>query len=325
MPKGLVRLLRTPNHHGYSVKFDPFNPNLLAVATGQNFGLTGSGKLILKDCNATGDGTVCNCIWTDGLFDLAWSEESANHIVTASGDGSLQLWDTSKPQAPIMVYREHTKEAYSVDWSQTRDEQLFISASWDATIKLWDPKCEKSLVTLMGHENLIYQAVWSPHLSGCVASVSGDGTLRIWNVQKHNKPSMTLRACNGEVLCCDWCKYDKNIIATGGTDGVINGWDLRQPSQPVYRLMGHEYPVRRLKFSPFMESQLASVSYDFTTRLWDYKLPAPCLEQHQNHTEFVYGLDFSNHVQGLMADCAWDQTVGIYNFGPPPQSSSEGH
>ena len=29
----------------------------------------------------------------DALFDLAWSEIHENQIVTASGDGSIRLWD----------------------------------------------------------------------------------------------------------------------------------------------------------------------------------------------------------------------------------------
>ena len=29
----------------------------------------------------------------DGLYDLAWSEVHENQLVTASGDGSLKLWD----------------------------------------------------------------------------------------------------------------------------------------------------------------------------------------------------------------------------------------
>lgn len=36
--------------------------------------------------------------WTDGLFDVVWSESDANTIVTASGDGTLQLWNLTKPE-----------------------------------------------------------------------------------------------------------------------------------------------------------------------------------------------------------------------------------
>jgi peroxin-7 len=31
----------------------------------------------------------------DGLYDLAWSEIHENQLVTASGDGSLKLWDVA--------------------------------------------------------------------------------------------------------------------------------------------------------------------------------------------------------------------------------------
>lgn len=325
MAAKLTRRLPTPNHHGYSVKFCPFNRDVIAVASAQNFGLSGGGMLMVKNLSAPGDGTVSTCIWADGLFDLTFSEQTPNCVVTASGDGSLQLWDITKSQAPIMVYREHQKEAYSLDWTQTRDSQFFVSSSWDGTIKLWDPNREKSLLTMQGHEALVYQAIWSPHITGCVASVSGDQTLRIWNTKKDTRPVMTIRANQGEVLTCDWCKYNQNIIATAGTDCKIYGWDLRRPGEPVYVLQGHGYPVRRIKYFPFAETQLASVSYDLTTRIWDHSLPNPSLSVLETHSEFVYGLDFSNHVEGLLADCAWDQSVGIYHVLKPGNSGPLTH
>lgn len=324
---GNTRFLRTPDRHGYSVKFSPFNPSLLGVATGQNFGLTGGGSLVLLDLGLPGSGLVRSCEWQDGLFDLAWSEQDPHCVVSAAGDGSLQLWDTTHPQAPVKVFKEHTREASSLDWSQTRSEQLFVSTSWDATIKLWDPNHESSLVTFAGHEALVYQAAWSPHLPGCVASVSGDKTLRVWNMRRaQGGASMVVTACRGaggEVLSCDWSKYNQNLIVTSSTDCNICGWDLRQPTQPVFVLQGHQYPVRRVKCSPFHETQLVSVSYDFSTRVWDHSLPTPCLLAMGKHTEFVYGLDMSNHSENLIADCAWDQSVGVYNLGKLPPNPSD--
>lgn len=64
----------------------------------------------------------------------------------------------------------------------------------------------------------------------------GDHTLRIWNTKKDARPVMSIRANQGEVLTCDWCKYNQNIIATAGTDCKICGWDLRRPGEPVYVL-----------------------------------------------------------------------------------------
>lgn len=31
--------------------------------------------------------------WTDGLFDLAFAEDHPDIILTASGDGGIQMWD----------------------------------------------------------------------------------------------------------------------------------------------------------------------------------------------------------------------------------------
>ena len=78
-------------------------------------------------------------------------------------------------QAPVSVKNEHEKEVHSVDWSLTRDLQLFISASWDGKIKLWDADRPASLSTFAGHEGMVYSAVWSPLVSGAFASVSQDG------------------------------------------------------------------------------------------------------------------------------------------------------
>ena len=92
--------------------------------------------------------------WTDGLFDVVFAEDHPDVLVTASGDCGLQLWDIKAPQVylslqlslsiwydqqlqgPTKVWKEHTKEVCCVDWSQTRQQQLVLSGSWDHTIKL---------------------------------------------------------------------------------------------------------------------------------------------------------------------------------------------
>lgn len=303
----------TPNRHGYSVRFSPFLPNRLVCATSQYFGLAGGGTLFVLDVNSneTFD-EVARYEWQDGLFDVVWSETDPNILVAASGDGILHIWDVNCPQTPAKILKEHKKEIYSVDWSQTRQEQHILSASWDCTIKLWDPLRSASLSTFLGHTQLVYNAMWSPHVPSCFASVSGDGTLRIWNSNVPQKASMTMRAHDAEVLSCSWCKYDANILATGGSDGLIRGWDLRSLAFPIFEQKGCEYAVRRIQFSPHYLSVLASVSYDFTTRIWDFKASSEAIETIRHHSEFVYGLDFNNHIEGQLADCGWDSLIRVF-------------
>ncbi|XP_057679519.1 peroxisomal biogenesis factor 7 [Corythoichthys intestinalis] len=298
--------------HGYAVKASPFLPRRLACAASQHYGIAGSGSLLVLEDAPDGVHLVRRWEWSDGVFDLSWSEIDENVLVAAGGDGTLQLWDMRRPDAaPLRVNKEHTQEVYSVDWSQTRGEDAIVSGSWDRTAKVWDPFLGRSLCTLVGHQGVIYSTVWSPHIPACFASTSGDGTLRVWDT-KAGACRSVVPAHRAEVLSCDWCKYDQNILATGSVDGTVCVWDLRNPRQPVNQLRGHAYAVRRVKFSPFSSDILASCSYDLTVRFWERKRNLPLLETVTHHSEFVCGLDFNLHVPGQVLDCSWDETVKIY-------------
>lgn len=93
----------------------------------------------------------------DGLFDCAWSENSESHLLSASGDGSVcsrldsvlllsgilhqvKLWELRSNMNPLRSYNEHKAEVYSVDWNPVSKE-LFVSGSWDNTIKVSENAC----------------------------------------------------------------------------------------------------------------------------------------------------------------------------------------
>lgn len=143
--------LRTGDIHAYAVQFSPYSDTRLAVAGGQHYGIAGAGQLLVferrrnsvvsHDSDGVGNDAAASTIatagestgssmsrrmsaaewhvtrrfdWADGLFDCCWSEEHDNHVVTAGGDGGLQLWDLGLPHinGPIRAWREHTQEAY---------------------------------------------------------------------------------------------------------------------------------------------------------------------------------------------------------------------
>uniref|UniRef100_A0A1A8J598 Peroxin-7 n=1 Tax=Nothobranchius kuhntae TaxID=321403 RepID=A0A1A8J598_NOTKU len=308
----MTTTFRTAERHGYAVEVSPFVPHRVACATSQYYGITGCGSLFVLDQTKSGVALVGSWAWGDGLFDVTWSEANEHVLVAAGGDGSLQLWDTTNQNAPLRVVKEHAQEVYSVDWTQTRGENLLVSGSWDQTAKVWDQTLSRSLTTLRGHQGVIYSTIWSPHIPGCFASASGDGTLRIWDVNA-GACRLAIPAHSAEVLSCDWCKYDQNIVATGSVDCSVCVWDLRNVQQAVNQLQGHTYAIRRVKFCPFRSTVLASCSYDFTVRFWDFSRTPPLLDSVEHHSEFVCGLDFNLHIPNQVVDCSWDETVKIYS------------
>lgn len=316
-------MISTPGLHGYSIEFSPFNSNRLACVACQEFGISGGASLLIADFSNNphhppNAKVIQNFNWSDGLFDLCWSECNGNFLATAGGDGTVHLWDLHFPSKPQHVSQHHAKEVYSVDWCHTGGKNLIVTGSWDRTCKVLDSNTSMSVInTFEGHHGVVYCTVWSPHFDGCFASSSGDGTVRVWDMRKPYMPQNVLAAHETEVLSCDWSKYDPNILITGSVDCTLKVWDLRNPRTSLCCMSGHRYAVRRVKSSPYHDGVVASCSYDFTTRIWNYKRAAvsggiPLLETFHHHTEFVYGLSFSQLVPNLMADCSWDETVKLY-------------
>uniref|UniRef100_A0A8C4NF86 Peroxin-7 n=1 Tax=Eptatretus burgeri TaxID=7764 RepID=A0A8C4NF86_EPTBU len=291
----------TEASHGYSVQFSPFLPQRLACVACQHYGIAGSGSLFILDISTHGLKQVTRRSWGDGLFDVAWSETSERLVLTASGDGRLQLWDVTQPGPPLQVYQGHEREVYSVHWSQTRGENLVASGSWDGSAKVWDISSSECLFTCRGHEAVVYSSMWSPHIPGCFATCSGDGTLRVWDIKNPSFARLVIPAHTSEVLSCDWCKYDEHLVLTGAVDCSVRGWDLRQARHHVFELRGHDYAIRRLKCSPFQRSVLATCSYDRSVRFWDFVQANPLVQTIEHHSEFVCGLDFNLHIQGQVS------------------------
>ncbi|KAL4122272.1 hypothetical protein QTP88_014637 [Uroleucon formosanum] len=308
---------KTENRHGYSVKFSPNRSNLLAIATSQYYGFKGGGTLFL----VTYDEDRClitkkyEMNWEDGLFDVVWCRSVYSLLVTGSGDGTVQMWNYKYPsQKPVRTFNEHKKEVCSVDWCQNSVDDFLLSASWDCSVKLWDPNRYCSLTTYKGHDRLVYEAKWSPFLSSCFASVSGDGMLDIWDCSSPLRPRVKINAHQAEILSCSWNQFYPFVLATGGAEGLIRIWDIRKLLTPIFQLEGCQDAVKRVQCSPHHWSTLVSASYDCTTKIWDYGVSSEPRQSHQNHSDYVYGLDMSADQDGLMADCGWDAEVRVFRI-----------
>jgi peroxin-7 len=77
---------------GYACEFSPFEENKLAVSTAQHFGIIGNGKQYVLDVSPSGIREWRSFDTRDGVYDCTWSECNENHLVSASGDGSVKMY-----------------------------------------------------------------------------------------------------------------------------------------------------------------------------------------------------------------------------------------
>lgn len=298
---------------GNSIRFNPFEAGLLAVASAANFGIVGQGRLQIFHLVENEDGTllldnVLHFETSEGLYDCAWSEQQPMLCVSACGDGILRLHSLTEGPRTVAALSEHTAEASGASWNLV-DKHTFASCSWDCTIKLWNSERSASLITLIGHAAAVHEVAWSPHHPGQLLSASADGSARLWDAKAGTDP-IAEAATGSEILAVDWSKYDCFLFATAATDRLVCVWDVRSLAQPLLVLAGHDSAVSSARWCPHTPSLLQSASFDTCTSLWDTAQPGqPLIRRFAHHTDLVHAAEFSLFQVGLFVSCGWDNTL----------------
>eukprot|EP00913_Durusdinium_trenchii_P033992 g31819.t1 len=145
---------------GYSCEFSPFRGNLLAVGTGQYFGIVGNGKLHVLDISAPGE-RVDKTIRTFDLRNFGQPLQilhghqlavkrvkchpfNETQIVSCSYDTAVNVFDMAVGQM-VQHFDQHTEFTLGIDLSlfeeiQTKlsNENVIASTSWDCTACVWN-------------------------------------------------------------------------------------------------------------------------------------------------------------------------------------------
>jgi U3 small nucleolar RNA-associated protein 15 len=98
-------------------------------------------------------------------------------IVSGSDDNTCKVWDIPS-QEIICDFREHTDYVRCVVQSPTNPD-LFLSGSYDKTIKLWDSKTSTSTLT-MDHGYQIEKVLFLP--GGGLVLSAGSNKIKIWDI-----------------------------------------------------------------------------------------------------------------------------------------------
>ncbi len=113
------------------------------------------------------------------IYYLEYSRDG-RWIVTASADGTAQVWDTESG-LPVGEPMRHDGEVKRARFS--RDDRRVVTASHDGTGRVWDAKTGFPLSESLRHDLQVRNACFSPDFHGKrVATAGRDMRTRIWHL-----------------------------------------------------------------------------------------------------------------------------------------------
>ena len=167
---------------------------------------------------------------TDEVNAIKW-DPTGTLLASCSDDYSAKIWSLKQDEC-VHELKEHTKEIYTIKWSPTGpgtnnpDVPLMLaSASYDATIKLWDAEEGRCVHTLRRHTEPVYSVAFSPD-GKYLASGSFDNRLLIWDVQK-GELVKTYKGDGGIFEVC-WNK-DGTKVAAAYSNNMVTVLDFKKP------------------------------------------------------------------------------------------------
>ena len=189
-------------------------------------------------------------------YGLSWNPNLNGHLLSASDDHTICLWDIN---------------------ASPRENRVL-----DA----------KTVFT--GHTAVVEDVAWHLLHESLFGSVADDQKLMIWDTRSNNtsRPSHTVDAHTAEVNCLSFNPYSEFILATGSADKVciswliiqtnnfhyinisihfqtVALWDLRNLKLKLHSFESHKDEIFQVQWSPHNETILASSGTDRRLHVWD--------------------------------------------------------
>lgn len=123
-----------------------------------------------------------------------------------------------------------------------------VSASEDATVKLWDARTKCCAQTYAGHRAPVNNA--ASNLSGTmIGSCDSDGWLNVWDVRRRDP----LMSCQFGSESLNQVAFDSTsaLMAIASDSGCIDLWELKSGRDCVMR--DHKDGVQSVLFDPMGE------------------------------------------------------------------------
>ncbi|XP_040188956.1 WD repeat-containing protein 25 [Rana temporaria] len=202
----------------------------------------------------------------------------------------LKYTETEIPRNVVFQIKEHSDPVNRVQWCPVKQySHLLLSASMDATVKVWDGvDSGKCLRTITSHRLAVRDAQWSA-CGQKILTGGFDSTLHITDVET----GKDLLSANNEwkIGAVKFHPIDPNLFICAGSSPTVKAWDARMNKViHVYKAsVQHHFAVLFLPGGKEFVSTTDCVSRDSADRTiiaWDFGTAAKISNQifHERYT-----------------------------------------
>ncbi|XP_013767729.1 cytoplasmic dynein 1 intermediate chain 2-like isoform X3 [Pundamilia nyererei] len=163
---------------------------------------------------------------------MAFPLGDVNNFVVGSEDGSVYTACRHGSKAGITeVFEGHHGPVTGLSCHSAGGpvdfSHLFISSSFDWTVKLWSTKSTRPLYSFEDSCDYVYDAMWSPTHPALFACVDLAGRLDLWNLNNDTEvPTASVYVDGAPALNRVRWSHTGKEIATGDSEGQVQVYDV---------------------------------------------------------------------------------------------------
>ncbi|KAJ6008230.1 E3 ubiquitin ligase complex SCF subunit sconB [Penicillium herquei] len=202
----------------------------------------------------------------------------------------------------VKVFRGHTDSVMCLQF----EDNILMTGSYDATVKIWDMETHEELRTLRGHT----AGVRCLQFDDTKLITGGlDCSIRVWNwrtgecISKYNGHSEAVIALH----------FDSTLLASASVDRTVKIWNFKDKSTFV---LPHPEGVNAVKIDTASRTVLTACD-DGAARLWDLDTKT-CIRVFNNHIGAVQQvlplpreIEIENHLEACENDHIGEGPVDI--------------
>ncbi|MFT5469503.1 MAG: hypothetical protein ACI8UO_004624 [Verrucomicrobiales bacterium] len=155
----------------------------------------------------------------EGPVKIAQFSPNGDRIVTASEDGTAQVWNSSNGK-PIGEAMRHDGMVRHAQFSA--DGNRVVTTSLNGTARIWDADSGEPIGEVLRHDGIVIYAEFDMN-GNRVVTASADKTAQIWDANSGEPIGSALRH-NGVVFRAQF-SFDGELVVTASGDNTAQIWD----------------------------------------------------------------------------------------------------